>query len=132
MRNLLIIFSAFFSLQVFAGISLSNVIFHFEDDGKRSQDVVVYNRGTEVAYVRVEPSIIHNPGTDQEKREIYRDPKAAGLLVTPQKLVVPPGGRKLVRFVRMTDLKTLKSEKFVMFLRLPLLKIVLFNYENTS
>ena len=52
-------------------------------------------------YIKVAPSIVRNPGTDAENREIITNPKEAGLLVSPNKLVIPPGGRKLVRFVNL-------------------------------
>ena len=57
-----------FAFQAEAGISLSQAIVLFEDDGKRSEDVVVLNQGKETVYVRVEPSIIHNPGSDEQMK----------------------------------------------------------------
>ena len=89
------------SNSVFAGMSLSQAIIHFEDGGERSQDVEVFNQGQETLYVRVEPTIVNNPGTKQESREKYRDPRKAGLLVSPQRLVIAPGARKRIRFVRL-------------------------------
>jgi len=86
---------------VLAGMSLSQAIIHFEDGGERSRDVEVFNQGEETLYVRVEPTIVLNPGTEQEKREKYHDPKKAGLLVSPQRLVIAPGARKRIRFVRL-------------------------------
>lgn len=91
----------FFANPVYAGMSLSQAIVHFEEGGERSRDIEVFNQGEETLYIRVEPSIIHNPGTVQEKREKYRDPRKAGLLVSPQRLVIAPGGRKRIRFVRL-------------------------------
>jgi len=82
-------------------MSLSQAIIHFEDGGERSQDVEVFNQGQETLYVRVEPTIVNNPGTKQESREKYRDPRKAGLLVSPQRLVIAPGARKRIRFVRL-------------------------------
>lgn len=102
-RYFLIFSLLFFSVQASAGLSLSQAIIHFEDDGKRSEDIIVFNQGDETLYIRVEPSIIVNPGTSQETREIYHDPKTAGLLVTPQRFVIPAGARKRLRFVRMDE-----------------------------
>jgi len=110
-RYFLALLSLILTSQVNAGISLSQAIVHFEDNGKRSEDVVVLNQGQETVYVRVEPSIIHNPGTEEQKREVYRDPKSAGLLVTPQRLVIPPGGRKRLRLVRMDNPALATSDK---------------------
>ncbi|TQV89032.1 hypothetical protein [Aliikangiella coralliicola] len=110
-RYLIIIFGILFSQYANAGLSLSQAIIHFEDDGKRSEDVEVFNQGQETLYVRVEPSVIINAGTENEKREVYRDPKAAGLLVTPQRLVVAPGARKRLRFVRLDNPKSASIDK---------------------
>lgn len=84
-----------------AGMSLSQAIIHFEEDGERSRDIEVFNQGEETLYIRVEPTIVVNPGTEQEKREKYHDPREAGLLVSPQRLVIAPGARKRIRFVRL-------------------------------
>jgi Mat/Ecp fimbriae periplasmic chaperone len=110
-RYFLALLTLILTFQVKAGISLSQAIVHFEDDGKRSEDVVVLNQGSETVYVRVEPSVIRNPGSQDESRELYRDPKAAGLLVTPQRLVIPAGGRKRLRLVRMDNVSLAKEDK---------------------
>ncbi len=89
-----------------AGISLSQTIVHFEEDGKRSEDIEVFNQGDETAYIRVELSVIENPGLANEKKHLQRDPRKAGLLVTPQRLIVPAGTRKRLRFVRLDNPKT--------------------------
>ncbi len=91
----------FFVNPALAGMSLSQAIIHFEEGGERSRDIEVFNQGEETLYIRVIPSIIHHPGTKQEKRDVYRNPREAGLLVSPQRLVIAPGGRKRVRFVRL-------------------------------
>ncbi len=111
MRYFLVFILLICSFQVKAGLSLSQAIVHFEDGGKRSEDIIVFNQGDETLYVRIEPSIILNPGTPEEKREIYHDPKTAGLLVTPQRLVLPAGARKRIRLVRMDDALTAKEDK---------------------
>lgn len=110
-RYLPIILSLFFSLQAHAGLSLSKAIIHFESDGTRSEDVIVFNQGTETLYVRIIPSLIRNPGTPEETREVYRDPRAAGLLVTPQRMVIPAGSRKRLRFVRLDDVELSTVDK---------------------
>lgn len=81
---------------------LSNVILHFEPGEPTRQDIEIENTGTDPMYVQVRPHRVLNPGTENEQREYISDPREAGLLVTPNKLVVPPQGRKLLRFV---DLK---------------------------
>jgi len=87
--------------SAFAGMSLSQAIIHFEEGGEQSRDIEVFNQGEETLYIRVEPTMVLNPGTKQEKREKYHDPRKAGLLVSPQRLVIAPGARKRIRFVRL-------------------------------
>lgn len=116
MRNSISIFLAFigfFSVinSSNAGMSLSQAIVHFEDGGERSRDIEVFNQGEDTLYIRVIPSVIHNPGTEQEEREQYRDPRKAGLLVSPQRLVIAPGGRKRVRFVRLDKPVTTNTDR---------------------
>ncbi|MBT8098969.1 MAG: hypothetical protein KJO82_04425 [Gammaproteobacteria bacterium] len=93
-----------------ANMVLSNVILHFEAGEPTRQDIEIENIGDESLYVDVRPHVVEHPGTGQERRVFIADPREAGLLVTPNKLVVPPGGRKLVRFV---DLKPGHSEERV-------------------
>lgn len=101
-----------FSYESLAGISLSQAIVHFEKDGKLSEDIEIYNQGNETVYIRVEPSIIENPGLENESRKNYRDPRKAGLLVTPQRLIIPAGTRKILRLVKLDNIdKSRKSSE---------------------
>ncbi|WP_444995603.1 fimbrial biogenesis chaperone [Aliikangiella sp. IMCC44359] len=103
MRHFILIFTILFTPPTFAGLSLSQAIVHFEESGRKSEDVDVFNQGPDILYVRIEPSVILNPGKANESRKIYRDPKEAGLLVTPQRMVLAPGSRKRLRFVRLDN-----------------------------
>lgn len=97
-----LIFLAFsLSLPAAANMLLSNSIVHFGPDQPTREDIEIENPTAEPMYIKVVPSVIHNPGTDEERREEITNPKEAGLLVSPNKLVIPPGGRKLVRFVNL-------------------------------
>ena len=55
-------------------------------------------------YVEVVLYEVKNPGEENEERIVVTNPKEAGFLVTPNRLVIPPGSRKLVRFVNMKPL----------------------------
>lgn len=101
LKQLLLIFGLITSSNSFANLSISKAIIHFEESGKLSEDIEVINQGSDTIYVRIEPSLIKNPGTKNETREIYRNPKLAGLLVTPQRMIIAPGSRKRLRFVRL-------------------------------
>ena len=79
-----------------AQIALNKIILDFSGNDTR-QDVEVVNNGEETAFVVVEPARIESPGTSAEQRITSRDPDELGLLVTPNRLVLEPGERKLVR-----------------------------------
>lgn len=112
MRRLL----AFFALLLLsaaaanANMVLDNVILHFEPGQPARQDVEVSNAGEDPLYIEVRPHLVTAPGTDDEQRIHIADPREAGLLVTPNRLVIAPGGRKLLRFV---DLKSGHPEERV-------------------
>ena len=101
---LLIIFSIVPTSPVSANMVLSEAIVHFEPGKPLRRDIEVENSGSENLYVEIEPKIVLDPGTENESRKSIGDPREAGLLVTPNKLVVPPGGRKLVRLVSLQPL----------------------------
>ncbi len=86
---------------VAANMVLSNVIVHFEPGEPNRQDVEISNLGAEPMYVEVEPNLILSPGTEQEDRSPIVDPREAGLLVTPNKLILPPGATKVIRLVKL-------------------------------
>jgi len=89
---------------VSANMVLSEAIIHFEPGNSLRKDIEVENPGSENLYVQIEPKVVLDPGTENERREAISDPRKYGLLVTPNKLVIPPGGRKLVRLVSLQPL----------------------------
>lgn len=80
-----------------AQMVLNKVALEFTAGGAVRDDIEVTNGGTETLYVQVEPNRVENPGTPQEKRVTYRDPAELGLLITPSRLIIPPGQTSLVR-----------------------------------
>lgn len=84
-----------------ATMSVSQVIVEFSKPGQRRADVEVQNRGKERMYVLVSPAMIVNPGKANERRMNVADPGRLGLLVTPQRMILEPGQRKLVRFAML-------------------------------
>lgn len=91
---------------VSASMVISEAILHFEPGKPLRKDIEIENVGDETMYIQVEPMIVHDPGTENEERELFKNPREAGLLVTPNKIVVPPKGRKLVRFVVLKQPKS--------------------------
>ena len=100
--SFLLVFSmSLVACSAHATMELSNVILHFEPGEPNRQDVEVSNPGEEPLYVQIEPKIVLSPGSDHEDRAPIDDPRDAGLLVTPNKLIVPPGATRVVRFVKL-------------------------------
>ena len=84
-----------------ANMQLSNVIIHFEAGDPARQDVEISNAGDTPLYIEIVPTEVLSPGEDIEERKSITDPREAGLLVTPNRLIVPPGATKAVRFVKL-------------------------------
>ena len=60
-------------------------------------DIEVWNNSDERSYVVAEPSEIVDAGTSGEQRRTERDPEQRGLLVSPARMILEPGQRKLIR-----------------------------------
>lgn len=91
----------FTSNPALANMALSNAIVHFEPGEPTRQDVEISNMGTEPLYVKIEPKVVLNPGTETEQRELITDPREHGLLVTPNRLVIAPGSAQVIRLVNI-------------------------------
>lgn len=84
-----------------ADMVLNKSIIYFEPDSPTREDLEIQNSGSDPLYIQVTPKVVKKPGTEEQSREIFDNPKEAGLLVSPNKLIVPPNGRKLLRFVNL-------------------------------
>ena len=80
-----------------AELVLNQVIIDLPPGKVPRLDIEASNTGKERIYVVAEPAEIVNPGKPDEKRVSEPDPAKLGLLVTPQKMILEPGERKLVR-----------------------------------
>ena len=65
------------------------------------QDVRVSNTSDDVIYVQVEAFMVENPGQENEERIPVTNPQEQKLVATPNKLVIPAGGHKLVRILNL-------------------------------
>lgn len=89
------------SASALGSMELSNVIFHFEPGEPSREDVEIYNPTDTPMYINIEPKEVLSAGSAEEERKLIQDPREAGLLVTPTKLIIPPGGTKVVRMVKL-------------------------------
>jgi P pilus assembly chaperone PapD len=80
-----------------AEMVLSQVIVDLVPGKPPRDDIEVWNNSKDRMYVAADPFEIRNPGTATEARVPANDPEQSGLLVAPQKLVLEPGERRLVR-----------------------------------
>lgn len=80
-----------------AEMILSQVIVDLQPGKPGHDDIEVWNSGTERMYVVAEPSEIRSPGRQDEQRVSNPDPSVTGLLVSPQRMVLEPGQRRMVR-----------------------------------
>ena len=86
-----------------AEMILSQVIVDFLPNSPSRNDIEVYNSGDERMYIAVEPTEVVNPGLPNEQTVSASDPNASGILVSPRKLVLEPGERRIVRIAMVDD-----------------------------
>ncbi|MXO61263.1 hypothetical protein GRI89_17095 [Altererythrobacter salegens] len=80
-----------------AEMILSQVIVDLLPGKPPREDIEVWNDSEERMYVQAEPFEIRKPGTPDEQRVPAVDPEVSGILVSPQRLVLEPGERRIVR-----------------------------------
>jgi P pilus assembly chaperone PapD len=96
----LLLATLMFSSPAHAEFIISSAILEFTTEGPRQQDIELISRTPNSNdYVVSDVSEILNPDSPTENRQLLEDPAAGGLLVTPDKTILPGGSRKLLRFV---------------------------------
>jgi P pilus assembly chaperone PapD len=80
-----------------AELMLSDLIVDLQPGKPMRRDVEVWNNSPERSFVSVEPREILNPGLPNQTIREDPDPEKLGLLVSPQRMILEPGQRKLVR-----------------------------------
>ena len=85
-----------------AQLALSQLVVDLQPGKHGRQDVEVANSGSGTAYVEVEPREMVAPGTASEAARSDPDPENLGLLVSPTRLILEPGQRRLIRFATLS------------------------------
>lgn len=80
-----------------AEIVLSQVIVDLRPDQPPREDVEIWNSSKERVYVLAEPAEIVAAGLGNQTRVVEPDPEKLGILVTPNRLILEPGQRRLLR-----------------------------------
>jgi P pilus assembly chaperone PapD len=80
-----------------AELVLSDLIVELQPGKQVRRDIEVWNNSPERSYVSIEPRELLNPGLASQSVRKDPDPEKLGLLVSPQRMILEPGQRKLVR-----------------------------------
>lgn len=86
-----------------AEFAMSKMILEFTPGSPRQDDIQIISQGDDTQYIATEVYTVENPGETNEKRTLVKDPKISGLMVTPNKIVLPPRARKLMRFLLLKE-----------------------------
>ena len=84
-----------------AELVLSQVIVDMRAGKPAHDDIEVWNDSDERMYVVAEPAQIQSPGMPAERRVSIADPAVSGLLVTPRRMVLEPGQRRIMRLAAL-------------------------------
>ena len=85
-----------------ADLILSELIVELQPGKKVSDDLEVLNNSPERAYVAIEPREILNPSLPSQTTRQDPDPEKLGLLVSPARMILEPGQRKLIRIANLS------------------------------
>lgn len=90
-----------FTNPVNAAMQVSDSIIVFEPGKSPRQDITVFNPDKDNMYVKVDIVEVKNPGSANEERAAITNPDDISLLITPNKMVVPPNTHKTIRLVNV-------------------------------
>lgn len=84
-----------------AEIVLSEIIVDLQPAKHARDDVEVWNDSSERAFIAIEPREILNASLPNQADRRDPDPEKLGLLVSPARMILEPGQRKLVRIAAL-------------------------------
>lgn len=82
-----------------SSLAVSNLILDFLPGKVNRQNVEMVNEGDTPLYLLADLFEVIDPGLATERRVKAQDPRRAGLIVSPRKLILPPGGRRLLQIL---------------------------------
>lgn len=86
-----------------ADLVLSELIVELQPAKQLRDDVEIWNNSPDRSYVAVEPREIVNPGLPSQSEKKDPDPQKLGLLVSPARMILEPGQRKLLRIAMLSS-----------------------------
>ena len=84
-----------------AELVLSELIVELQGGKHVRDDVEIWNKSDERTFVAVEPRQILNPSLPSQSERRDPDPEKLGLLVSPTRMILEPGQRKLLRIATL-------------------------------
>lgn len=85
-----------------AELILSQLVVELQPGKVARQDIEAQNNGADILYVAVAPREVIDAGTSRTSSREDPDPEKLGLLVSPARMVLDPGKRKLLRIAAVT------------------------------
>lgn len=89
-----------------AELVLSELIVDLQSGKHVRDDVEIWNKSDERAFVAVEPRQILNPSLANQSEHRDPDPEKLGLLVSPTRMILEAGQRKLLRIATLAPATT--------------------------
>ena len=83
---------------------ITSAIIEFTKDTPSQQDIEIVSRGRDSDYVVAEVTEVLRPGASDETRVPIVDMRKSRLLVTPDRMILAGGNRKIIRFVLLKPL----------------------------
>lgn len=80
-----------------AELVLSQLVVELAPGDRSRADVEAWNNGPDRIFVAVDPREMIDPGTPAQSSRSDPDPDRLGLLVSPARMILEPGQRKLIR-----------------------------------
>lgn len=85
-----------------AELIVNRSIMIFDDPTETKQDVMVFNSDElNTLYLRVDPYVVSNPGNADQALASLPPGETTEFLASPNRLIVPPGSRSLVRMLNL-------------------------------
>jgi P pilus assembly chaperone PapD len=84
-----------------AELVLSELIVELQPGKQAREDLEIWNNSPERAYVAIAPREIVNPSLPSQSERREADPEKLGILVSPSRMILEPGARKLVRLATL-------------------------------
>lgn len=96
-RALALLFATAAGTPAQADLVLSQLIVELRSVAHAREDVELWNNSPERTFVAIEPREIVNPGLPLQGVRTDPDPEKLGLLVSPARMILEPGQRRLLR-----------------------------------